>query len=132
MTIQFYHDGTSSVSLAEWMNIVPNKTMRNPFLFDRNSPMRFHLHSYQTLPLQHDGCFFGELTPGTCVTMFTLGLPPTFSTVKPRALLNIFSTTAKACPSVARPTACPSEFGPRRWMPRTHGPLYGRYDPPLR
>ena len=36
--------------------------MRNPFLFDRNSSMRFHLHSYQTLLLQHDGCLFGKLT----------------------------------------------------------------------
>ena len=62
MTIQFYHDGTSSVSLAVWIYIVPNKTMRNPFLLDGNSPMHFHLHSYQTLLLQHDGCFFGELT----------------------------------------------------------------------
>ena len=62
MTIQFYHDDTASMSLAVLVYIVPNETMRNYFLLDRNSSMRFHLHSYQTLLLQHDGCFFGELT----------------------------------------------------------------------
>ena len=62
MTIQFYHNNTPSASLAVWMYIVPNKTMRCPLLLGRDSWMRFHTRSYQTLAPTHDGRIFGELT----------------------------------------------------------------------
>ena len=62
LTIQFYHNSTPSASLAVWMYIVPNKTMRCPLLLGRRSLMRFHTRSYQTLAPKHDGRIFGELT----------------------------------------------------------------------
>ena len=62
MTIQFCHNDTPSASLAVWIYIVPNKTMRCPLLLGRNSWMRFHTRSYQTLAPTHDGRIFGELT----------------------------------------------------------------------
>ena len=62
MTIQFHHNGTASASLAVWMYIVPNETMRCPLLLGRDSWMRFHSRSYQTLPPHPDGRTFGELT----------------------------------------------------------------------
>ena len=62
MTIQFYHNNTPSASLAVWMHIVSNRTMRCPLLLGRDSWMRFHTRSYQTLALTHDGRIFGELT----------------------------------------------------------------------
>ena len=62
MSIQFHHDGVPSASLAVWMYIVPNETMRCPLLLGRDSWMRFHSRSYQTLPSQSDGRVFGELT----------------------------------------------------------------------
>ena len=49
MTIQFYHDGTSSASLAVLIYIVPNETIRRPLLLGRDSWIRFHSRSYQTL-----------------------------------------------------------------------------------
>ena len=66
MTVQFHHNGTASASLAVWMYIVPNKTMRCPLLLDRDSWMRFHSRSYQTLPPHPDGRTFGELTLSPC------------------------------------------------------------------
>ena len=62
ITIQFYHNDTPSASLAVWMYIVPNKTMQCPLLLGRDSWMRFHTRSYQTLALTHNGRIFGELT----------------------------------------------------------------------
>ena len=62
MTIQFYHNDTPSASLAVWMYIVPNKTMRCPLLLGRDNWMRFYTRSYQTLAPTHDGRIFGELT----------------------------------------------------------------------
>ena len=62
MTVQFNHNGTTSASLAVWMYIVPNATMRCTLLLGRDSWMRFHSRSYQTLPPQPDGRIFGELT----------------------------------------------------------------------
>ena len=62
LTVQFYHNNTPSVSLAVWIYIVPNKTMRCPLLLGRDSWMRFHSHSYQTLAPTSDGRVFGELT----------------------------------------------------------------------
>ena len=62
MTIQFPHNGSPSASLAVWMYIVPNKTMRCPLLLGRDSWMRFYSRSYQTLSPQPDGRNFGELT----------------------------------------------------------------------
>ena len=62
MTIQFNYNGSPSASLAVWMYIVPNETMRCPLLLGRDSWMRFHSHSYQTLSPQPDGRIFGELT----------------------------------------------------------------------
>ena len=66
MTVQFYHNGTASASLAVWMYIVPNKTMRCPLLLGRDSWMRFHSRSYETLPPHPDGRTFGELTLSPC------------------------------------------------------------------
>ena len=66
ITVQSNHNGTPSASLAVWMYIVPNKTMRCPLLLGRDSWMRFHSRSYQTLSLQPDGRIFGELTLSLC------------------------------------------------------------------
>ena len=66
MTVQFHHNGTASASLAVWMYIVPNETMRCPLLLDRDSWMRFHSRSYQTLPPHPDGRTFGELSLSPC------------------------------------------------------------------
>ena len=62
MTIQLYHNDTPSASLAVWIYIVPNETMRCPLLRGRDSWMRFHSRSYQTLAPTPDGRLFGELT----------------------------------------------------------------------
>ena len=62
MTIQVYHNNAPSASLAVWMYIVASKTMRCPLLLGRDSWMRFHTRSYQTLALKYDGRIFGELT----------------------------------------------------------------------
>ena len=66
MTVQFNHNGTTSASLAVWIYIVPNETMRCPVLLDRDSWMRFYLRSYQTLSPQTAGRIFGELTFSLC------------------------------------------------------------------
>ena len=66
MTIQFNHNGSPSAPLAVWMYIVPNETMRCPLLLGRDSWMRFHSRSYQTLSPQPDGRIFGELTLSLC------------------------------------------------------------------
>ena len=66
MTVQVNHNGTPSASLAVWMYIVPNQTMRCPLLFVRDSWIRFHSRSYQTLSPQPDGRVFGELTLLLC------------------------------------------------------------------
>ena len=71
MTVQFNHNGTTSASLAVWMCIVPNETMRCPLLLGRDSWMRFHSRSYQTLPPQPDGRIFGELTLSSCDDNFS-------------------------------------------------------------
>ena len=66
MTVQFNHNGSPSASLAVWMYIVPNETMRCPLLLGQDSWMRFHPRSYQTLSPQPDGRIFGELTLSLC------------------------------------------------------------------
>ena len=66
MTVQFNHNGTPSASLAIWMYVVPNETMRCPLLPGRDSCMRFHSRSYQTLSPQPGGRIFGELTLSLC------------------------------------------------------------------
>ena len=66
MTVQFHHNGTASASLAVWMYIVPNETMRCPLLLGRDSWMRFHSRSYQTLPPHPDCRTFGELSLSPC------------------------------------------------------------------
>ena len=66
MTVQFHHNGTASASLAVWMYIVPNETLRCPLLLGRDSWMRFHSRSYQTLPPHPDGRTFGELSLSPC------------------------------------------------------------------
>ena len=66
ITVQFNHNGTPSASLTVWMCIVPNETIRCPLLLGRDSWMRFHSRSYQTLPPQPDGRIFGELTLSLC------------------------------------------------------------------
>ena len=62
LTIQLYHNDAPSASLAVWIYIVPNKTMRCPFLLGRDSWIRFHSRSYQTLAPTPDARIFGELT----------------------------------------------------------------------
>ena len=62
MPIQFHRNDTPSASLAVWIYIVPNETMRCPLLLGRDSCMRFHSHSYQMLAPTPDDCLFGELT----------------------------------------------------------------------
>ena len=62
LTVQFYHNNTPSASLAVWIYIVPNRTMRCPLLLGRDSWMRFHSRSYQTLAPTSNGRVFGELT----------------------------------------------------------------------
>ena len=37
MTVQFHHDGAPSASLAVWVYLVPDKTMRCPILLGRGS-----------------------------------------------------------------------------------------------
>ena len=66
MTVQFHHNGTASASLPVWMYIVPNETMRCPLLLGRDSWMRFHSRSYQTLPPHPDGRTFEELSLSPC------------------------------------------------------------------
>ena len=66
MPIQFNHNGTPSASFAVWMYIVPNEFMRCPLLLGRDSWMRLHSRSYQTLSPQPDGRGFGELTLSLC------------------------------------------------------------------
>ena len=66
MTVQFNHNSTPSASLAVWMYIVPNETMRCPLLVGRDSWMRFRSRSYQTLSPHPDGHVFGELTLSLC------------------------------------------------------------------
>ena len=66
MTVQFNHNGTPSASLAVWMYIVPNETMQCSLLLGRDSWIRFHSRSYQTLSPQPDGRIFGELTLSLC------------------------------------------------------------------
>ena len=66
MTVQFNHNGTPSASFAVWMYIVPNETKQCPLLLGRDSWMRFHSRSYQTLSSQPDGRVFGELTLSLC------------------------------------------------------------------
>ena len=66
MTVHFNHNGTPSASLAVWMYIVPNETMRCSLLLGRDSWMRFHSRSYHTLSPQPDGRIFGELTLSLC------------------------------------------------------------------
>lgn len=63
MCVQFNHNTFPPSSLAEWMNLVPDQTMRCPNLRGRDSWMRFHFRSYQTLPWTPDGRIFGEITP---------------------------------------------------------------------
>ena len=71
MTVQFHHNGTTSASLAVWMYIVPNETMRCPLLLGRDSWMRFPTRSYQTLPPQPDDRISGELTLSSCDDNFS-------------------------------------------------------------
>ena len=66
MTVQFHHNGTTSASLAVWMYIVPNETMRCPIFLGRDSWMRFPSRSYQTLLPHPDGRTFGEFTLSPC------------------------------------------------------------------
>ena len=61
MTVQFHHNGAPSASIAIWMYLVPDETMRCPILPGRDSWMRFHSRSYQTLPSTPDGRVLGEL-----------------------------------------------------------------------
>ena len=66
MTIKFNHNGSPFASLAVWMYIVPDEAMRCPLLLGRDSWMRFHSRSYQTLSPQPDGRIFGELALSLC------------------------------------------------------------------
>ena len=61
MALQFHHDGAPSASLAVSMYLVADETMRCHILLGRDSWMRFHSRSYQTLPSTPDGRVLGEL-----------------------------------------------------------------------
>ena len=62
MTIQLNHNGTPLASLAMWIYIIPNNTMRCPLLLGRYSWVRFRLRSYQTLAPTFDIRLFGKLS----------------------------------------------------------------------
>ena len=62
MTVQFYHNGDPSASLAVWMYIVPDATMRCPVLLGRDSWMRFTDRSYRALRQHPTTRALGELT----------------------------------------------------------------------
>ena len=62
LTVQFYHNNTPFTSLAVWIYIVPNKTIRCSLLLGQDSWMRFHSCSYQTLAPTSDGRVSDELT----------------------------------------------------------------------
>ena len=98
MTIQFNHNDTPSASLAVWMYIVPNETMRCPLLLGRDGWMLHHSRSYQTLSPQPDGRIFGELTLSLCDD--NLGSAAAcICNVRPQTLLITSSMTAWVCPS---------------------------------
>ena len=99
MTIQVYHNDTPSASLAVWIYIVPNETMGCPLLLGRDSWMRFHSRSYQTLAPTHDGRIFGELTISHILITLTTALPRTSTAVRPRTLRITLYTTVQAYPS---------------------------------
>ena len=100
ITVQFNHNDTTSASLGVWMYIVPNETMRCPLLLDRDSWMRFHSRSYQTLTPQQDGRVFGELTLSLFAMVTSAAPLPISLTMRSQTLLITSSTTAKACPSM--------------------------------
>ena len=62
MTVQFHYNGAPSAFLAVWMYLVPDETMRCLILLGRDSWMRLHSRSYQTLPPTPNGRVLGELT----------------------------------------------------------------------
>ena len=99
MTVHFNHNGTPSASLAVWLYIVPNETMRCPLLLGLDSWMRFYSRSYQTLSPQPDGRIFGELNISHSVMITSAAPLPLSATVRLQTLLITSSTTAKVCPS---------------------------------
>ena len=62
MTVQFHHNDVPFASLAVWMYLIPDETMRFHILLGQDSWVRFHSCSYQTLPSTPDGRILGELT----------------------------------------------------------------------
>ena len=100
LTVQFYHNNTPSASLAVWIYIVPNKTMRCPLLLGQDSWVRFHSRSYQSLPPASDGRVFGELPCHSLLTTLVTALPRTSGAARQRTLYITWYTTARACPSL--------------------------------
>ena len=98
-TIQYYHNDTPSASLTLWIYIVANKTMRCSLLLGRDSWMRFHSRSYQTLAPTNMMAAFSVNSPcRTLLSMLTTAPLRTSTAVRPRTLPITLYTTARECP----------------------------------
>ena len=98
MTVQFHHNGTASASLAVWMYIVPNETMRCPLLLGRDSWMRFTPAS--TKPSRRIQTFAPSGNSPSHHAVTTSAAPlPTSATTRLQPMLITSSTTALVCPS---------------------------------
>ena len=86
LTVQFYHNDTPSASLAVWIYIVPNRTMRCPLLLGRDSWMRFHSRSYKHSRLHLMVAFSVNLPYHTLLTTLITALPRTSGAAKQRTL----------------------------------------------
>ena len=101
LTVQFNHNSTPSASLVVrlWIYIVPNKAIQSPLLLGRDSWMRFHFRSYQTLAPTSDGTFSVNSPCHTLLTTFIILPLHTSAAAKHRTLSTIWYTTVRACPS---------------------------------
>ena len=98
MTVQFHHNGATSTSLAVWMYIVPNETMRGPLLLGRDSWMRFP--PAPTKPFRRTQTVAPSVNSPSHHVMITSAVPlPTSATVRLQTMLTTSSTTALVCPS---------------------------------
>ena len=99
MTVQFHHNGTTSASLAVWMYIVPNETMRCPFLLGRDSWMRVPPASVK--PFRRIQMLAPSVNSPSHHAMIISAAPlPTSATARPQTMLTISSTTALVCSSL--------------------------------
>ena len=127
-TIQFNHNGSPAASLAVWMCIVPNETMRCPLLLSRDSWMRFHSRSYQTLSPQPDRRVFGELTLSTGDENLDSAAAYIRDRASSDAVYHLVYDGLGVFPH-RLPATCPGEPGSSRRLPRSYGSLHGRLTP---